>query len=533
MGYTFISYSTKDQAAADAMRALLLQSGIPVWMAPNDIPAGSRYASVINQAIRGCDSFLLLLSRSSQTSVWVSKEVERAVNYRKRVISARLDDVPLNDEFELYISTDQMVRVDRIEAGTPEINKLLQALRTANAGSSAARQPVTAQIGPGLVPVSKGMGSRWIWIVAAVLFLAAAVLLLLWRPWKGSDSAPETTAAVQTGQDPESRQTQNTETGAAATAAPILSDPEQTVDATTAPSEETAAMTTAAPTSSTPEETAADLLEPVVFPLYRISAGGAHTVGLQADGTAVAVGTDAWEACNVSHWKDLVSVAAGGGHTLGLKANGRVLAAGEPFERQCDVHEWSDIVSIDAGYQHSVGLRSDGTVVATGFNYSHECDVETWRQIIAVAAGAQHTVGLCRDGTVVAVGDHVWGQCGVDAWKRIVAIDAGSAHTVGLQSDGTVVAVGRNEEGQCGVSEWRDIVAIAAGYHHTVGLRSDGTVVAVGENEYGQCDVSGWVDIVAISAGASHTVGLRSDGTVVAAGSVEYGKCNVSGWNLN
>ena len=44
MGYAFISYSTKNQSAADAMRALFNKHDIDTWMAPYDIPAGSEYA---------------------------------------------------------------------------------------------------------------------------------------------------------------------------------------------------------------------------------------------------------------------------------------------------------------------------------------------------------------------------------------------------------------------------------------------------------------------------------------------------------
>ena len=52
MGYAFISYCTKNQTAADAFRDLFIEYGIDTWMAPYDIPAGSKYAGVITNAIR-------------------------------------------------------------------------------------------------------------------------------------------------------------------------------------------------------------------------------------------------------------------------------------------------------------------------------------------------------------------------------------------------------------------------------------------------------------------------------------------------
>lgn len=125
MGYVFISYSTKEQSSADAMKILLEKQAIQTWMAPGDIPAGSRYAQVINKAVKECSCFILMLSESSQNSVWVAKEVERAINYRKPIIPVQLENLVLNDEFELYISTDQVVAVKKIDIESPEIQKIL------------------------------------------------------------------------------------------------------------------------------------------------------------------------------------------------------------------------------------------------------------------------------------------------------------------------------------------------------------------------------------------------------------------------
>ena len=101
MGYAFISYSTKNQAAADSLRDLLKKNRIDSWMAPYDIPVGSKYANVINKAIKDCSCFILLLTNASQNSVWVSKEVERAICYKKPLFPIQLEDIVLNDEFDM------------------------------------------------------------------------------------------------------------------------------------------------------------------------------------------------------------------------------------------------------------------------------------------------------------------------------------------------------------------------------------------------------------------------------------------------
>ena len=234
---------------------------------------------------------------------------------------------------------------------------------------------------------------------------------------------------------------------------------------------------------------------------------------------------ECWDAAAVRE-----TVCAGAMQTVCLKSDGTVMAVGSNMYNQCDVSGWKNIVAVSATGWHTVGLKSDGTVMAAGSNMYNECDVSGWENIVAISAGGYHTVGLKSDGTVVAVGKTEDGQCDVSGWENIVAVSAGINYTIGLKSDGTVVAVGWNEYGQCDVSNWTGIVAISAGDYHTVGLKSDGTVVAVGHNKYGQCNVSSWRGIVAISAGGYHTVGLKSDGTVVAVGNNDYGKCDVSGW---
>ena len=264
----------------------------------------------------------------------------------------------------------------------------------------------------------------------------------------------------------------------------------------------------------------------------KIAVGINHTVGLNSNGTAVAIGDNDDAQCNVSDWTDIYAISAGSYHTIGLKSDGTVVATGFNKYNQCDISEWKSIVAVSAGVNHTIGLKSDGTVVATGSNYSGQCDVSEWTNIVAVYASWDHTVGLKSDGTVVATGYNSDGCCDVSDWTDIVAISAGSYHTIGLKSDGTVVAVGDNKYRQCDVSDWTDIVAISAGSYHTVGLKSDGTVVVTGWNDYKQCEVFDWTDIVAISAGSYHTIGLKSDGTVVATGDNEYGQCDVSDWDL-
>lgn len=129
MGYAFISYSTKNQASADAMRELFNKHNIDTWMAPYDIPAGSKYAAVITKAIRDCSCFVLLLSSDSQASEAVDSEVElAALTFKKSIITVELEKVILNDAFTFYIHNKQIIAAHKIDENSREIKQILEAV---------------------------------------------------------------------------------------------------------------------------------------------------------------------------------------------------------------------------------------------------------------------------------------------------------------------------------------------------------------------------------------------------------------------
>lgn len=269
-----------------------------------------------------------------------------------------------------------------------------------------------------------------------------------------------------------------------------------------------------------------------------VCANALETIGLKSDGTIISSSYANQE--ELSSWRDVVAICSGCceigydssyySHIVGLRANGTVVATGSNSHGQCNISTWSGITAVCVGDLHTVGLRKDGTVVATGDNSYGQCNVSDWENIEAIYAGNSRTVGLRADGTLVATGESRNGECAVSDWTDIVTISMGEYHTVGLKADGTVVATGNNSTGQCGVSDWTDIVAISAGVYHTIGLRTDGTVVSAGYNSQGQCNVFSWTDIVSICAGPYHTIGLRTDGTMIATGNNRSGQCDLSDW---
>ncbi|MEE1013409.1 MAG: hypothetical protein U0L92_03745 [Clostridia bacterium] len=261
-----------------------------------------------------------------------------------------------------------------------------------------------------------------------------------------------------------------------------------------------------------------------------VSAGENHSVGLCADGTAMAAGDDTAGQCRVSDWHSLAGVTAGWNHTLGLKADGTVLYAGAENTEYGKVADWKNVVAVAAGEHHSVAVLGNGRVVAVGDDTYGQCDTADWSGIVAVAAGRNHTVALRQDGTVYATGDNPTGGCNVEKWQNVIAIAAGDGFTLGLTKDGAVLAAGDGE--RCGnlTDYTKHMTAVSAGASHGLALGSDGILRGSGKDDWHQTQVGHWESVLSASGGSYHSVGIRIDGTAYAIGGNQKGQCNVGSW---
>jgi len=121
LGYVFISYSTQNSQIVEEIVKTFTYNNITYWKAPERIPAGSNYAKEIPRGIRECEVFLLLLSKASQQSIWVEKELDMAVGMGKKIIPVRLDDTPLSDSFRFYLNNVQFIPLRERGNGTESL----------------------------------------------------------------------------------------------------------------------------------------------------------------------------------------------------------------------------------------------------------------------------------------------------------------------------------------------------------------------------------------------------------------------------
>lgn len=93
MEYVFVSYSSKSQEKADTIINIFQDNSIRCRMAPYDITAGTRYASIVNENMKNASCFVLLLTDAEKESVFVSKEVDRAISYKKPIITVEMENM--------------------------------------------------------------------------------------------------------------------------------------------------------------------------------------------------------------------------------------------------------------------------------------------------------------------------------------------------------------------------------------------------------------------------------------------------------
>ncbi len=104
-----MSYATGDAGdIAENVVIDLERRGLRCWVAPRDIPAGSKsWAAEIVRAIRDCDNFVLLLSEAANASDEIEKELSEAARHRKTVFVIRVADIEPSDGLGYHLNRVQ------------------------------------------------------------------------------------------------------------------------------------------------------------------------------------------------------------------------------------------------------------------------------------------------------------------------------------------------------------------------------------------------------------------------------------------
>jgi hypothetical protein len=209
----FISYSSKDKPVADAACATLESNGVRCWIAPRDVAPGVAYAESLVNGLSNSRLMVLVFSANSNRSPQVLREVERAVSKGLPILPLRIEDAPMSQAMEYYISSQHW-----LDALSPPLERHLSRLcesvkallssqadhereqsrepdRESLAGRAASDSPITAPPSDHADAAPAPSGKRLWWIGAGVvLVIAAAVFAIVAFKSRANSQPAEPTA---------------------------------------------------------------------------------------------------------------------------------------------------------------------------------------------------------------------------------------------------------------------------------------------------------------------------------------------------
>jgi hypothetical protein len=148
----FISHSSKDKTIADAVCGTLERNNIRCWIAPRDVPPGTHYGAALDKAIENSKIFILLISKGSNNSNQVIRELEIAADNGIPIIPIRIEAIEPTDAMRYYVKSLHWLDAltPPLERHLEKITAAVQALLAIDADetTSPARDTITETIPP-------------------------------------------------------------------------------------------------------------------------------------------------------------------------------------------------------------------------------------------------------------------------------------------------------------------------------------------------------------------------------------------------
>ncbi|GAB4131326.1 MAG: hypothetical protein Fur0046_00170 [Cyanobacteria bacterium J069] len=94
MTQVFLSHAEADRALTDRVVKMLMRQGITVWTSRADIKTGAEFQAEIYRGIEEADNVVLLISEAALRSAYCTIEIDRALQYHKRIIPLLIEPLP-------------------------------------------------------------------------------------------------------------------------------------------------------------------------------------------------------------------------------------------------------------------------------------------------------------------------------------------------------------------------------------------------------------------------------------------------------
>jgi len=113
-----ISYSTQDQALAQRVVRTLTARGIRCWAAFQDLETGQFWPGAITEAINDCSIFVLLLTKHSNASRQVTRELTQADTLNKLLYCVQTEDLSISPNVQYFFSAVQRYEAFQVDLDT-------------------------------------------------------------------------------------------------------------------------------------------------------------------------------------------------------------------------------------------------------------------------------------------------------------------------------------------------------------------------------------------------------------------------------
>lgn len=85
MCHVFISYSRKNSSFVDKLFLQVIENGFTPWIDEEDIETGAVWWKSIEEAVRTCAAFIIVMSPEAEESEWVDSELQMALDLKKPI----------------------------------------------------------------------------------------------------------------------------------------------------------------------------------------------------------------------------------------------------------------------------------------------------------------------------------------------------------------------------------------------------------------------------------------------------------------
>jgi TIR domain-containing protein len=194
----FISYSTEDKPAADAVCAILEKNSVRCWIAPRDIMPGADWGESIVKGIRSARVLLLVFSTNANKSKQIKREVEIAADGGVTIVPLRIENILPTEAFTYFLGN-----IHWLDALTPPLEKHLQEvaakvkaiLSTESVSSPEAAQPFSPANAP---TVQQPVRRNVLPVIGGIIAMltAISVLLFVWQWRTTAPPAPVKSASI-------------------------------------------------------------------------------------------------------------------------------------------------------------------------------------------------------------------------------------------------------------------------------------------------------------------------------------------------